>query len=97
MQDNETLNDRIRVFEVKDQGSYFARIMNPRLYSEVTKDVICRKAYPLVIDKYRIDSKANYQYKMLNTYIDETSTVSISANVQSNCVIGMKSKIDQNT
>lgn len=51
MQDNETLNDRVRVFEVKDQGSYAARILNPRLYGIVTKDVISRKAYPLVIDK----------------------------------------------
>jgi hypothetical protein len=70
MQDNETLNDRIRVFEVKDQGSYVARILNPRLYSEITKDVLSRKAYPLVIDKYNIDSKSNYQNKMLNTYIE---------------------------
>ena len=45
---------------MEEQGSYMARICNPRLYKVVTQDVIQRKVFPLVIDKKAIDPQANY-------------------------------------
>lgn len=35
MQESEILEDRVRAFEVNQQGAYFARIVNPRVYGLV--------------------------------------------------------------
>lgn len=72
------------------------RILNPRSYYQVCQDVLKRRAYPLVIDKKSVDQKANYLYKMLNTYIEKTSTISISSTVSNDCVIGAQTEIDAN-
>ena len=51
MQESEVLEDRTRAFEVMEQNAYYGRIFNPRTYAVVSNDVICRRAYPLVLDK----------------------------------------------
>jgi len=71
MQESEVLEDRTRAFEVMDQNAYFGRIFNPRTYAVVSNDVICRRVYPLVIDKMAIDPLSNYLMKMPNIYIEK--------------------------
>ena len=77
LNESEIIVDRVRIYQVNQQGAYCARIYNPRLYGVVSQDIISRKAYPFVIDKQSVDQKANYHYKMMSTYIDKTATVSI--------------------
>ena len=50
-----------------------ARLFNPRMYGIVTQDILARKLYPIVLDKKSVDARANYQNKMLNTYIDRST------------------------
>lgn len=75
--ESEVMEDRIRVYEVKQQGAYFARISNPRLYGVVSKDVILRHAYPMVINKKSIDQVHSYNLSKQNTYIDNSAQVSV--------------------
>ena len=86
----------MRAFEIEQQGSYVARIFNPRSYFQVTQDIIKRRAYPLVIDKKSVDQNSRYQFKMVNTYIEKTSSVSISSTVSNDSVVGSKTEIDSN-
>ena len=58
--------------------------------------MIKRRVYPLVIDKKSVDPKSNYLYKMLNTYIEKSSSISISSVVSNDCVIGAGTEIDAN-
>lgn len=78
MQESEVLEDRVRAFEVMDQIAYFGRIFNPRTYSVVSNDIICRRAYPLVLDKTAIDPQSNYIMKMPNVYIEKTAHLHVS-------------------
>lgn len=55
LQENETIEDRVRAFEVNQHGVYMARVVDPRLFGIITKDVIQRQVYPLVIDIAAID------------------------------------------
>jgi hypothetical protein len=50
--------------------SYFNRIVDPRTYDQVSRDIIRRSAYPFVVDsKIHIDSgKANYSFNPVNKY-----------------------------
>jgi translation initiation factor eIF-2B subunit epsilon len=95
--ESEVMEDRIRVFQVRDQGAYFARIANPRLYGVVTRDVISRRAYPMVIDKRSMDKEHNYNFSMPNTYIDNSVQISVQSTVGENSVIGKDTSIDQNS
>lgn len=88
MQESEIIEDRIRAFEVSEQSAYFARIFNPRIFGLVNQDIIKRKVYPLVIDKKAMDPNSNYVTKMLNTYIDKSARISMTANISNNVVIG---------
>lgn len=58
--DSDIIEDRIRAFEVVKQGSYMARISDPRMYGIVTKDILSRMVYPIVLDRKAIDLKAEY-------------------------------------
>ena len=95
--ESEIIEDRVRAFEVKQQGAYMARICDPRLYGIVTQDILQRKAFPFTIDKKSIDSKSNYQYKMLSTYIDKSASIAISSHVSNNSVVGLNTVIDANS
>ena len=64
-----------------------ARLIDPRLYGIITQDVLARKAFPLVIDKMAVDSTQNYEYKMFNSYVDNTSTINITSKVGNGCAI----------
>ena len=86
--ESEPVIDRVRYYVVEDQGAYFARLFNPRMYGIVTQDILARKLYPIVLDKKSVDARANYQNKMLNTYIDRSSQIPVSSLVSNNCVIG---------
>lgn len=88
--ESEIIEDRVRMYEVKKQGSYFGRISDPRLYKQISQDILARKVYPIVIDKKAIDLKANYKFKMSNIYIDQSAQISMSARVYNNSVIGQK-------
>ena len=35
MQESEIIEDRVRAYEIQEQGAYCARIINPRLYGVV--------------------------------------------------------------
>jgi translation initiation factor eIF-2B subunit epsilon len=48
----------------------------------------------LVIDKKAVDRSSDYLYKMLNTYIEKTSSVSITSTVSNDCVIGAKTEVN---
>ena len=96
MYESEIIEDRVRAFEVQQQGAYMGRIHDPRLYGIVSKDVLQRKAYPLVIDKKAIDSNSNYEYQMISRYIEESAQIAISSHVSNVSVIGSNSIIDHN-
>lgn len=97
MQESPIIEDRIRAFEVNEQSAYFARVYNPRIYGIVNQDVIKRKVYPLVIDKKATDPNSNYVIKMLNTYIDKSARISMTANISNNVAIGSQTIIENNT
>ena len=78
MQESEVLEDRTRAFEVMDQDAYFGRVFNPRTYSVVSNDVICRRVFPLVLEKRAIDTKSNYLMKMPNIYIEKEANVHVT-------------------
>ena len=40
MYESEIIEDRVRAFEVEQQGAYMARIIDPRLYGIVSKDIL---------------------------------------------------------
>jgi UDP-3-O-[3-hydroxymyristoyl] glucosamine N-acyltransferase len=56
-----------------------------------------RKAYPFVIDKKATDPNSNYTVKMLNTYIDKSAKVSVTANISNYVAIGSQTIIEANT
>ena len=95
--ESEIIEDRIRAFEVCKQGSYAARISDPRIYGIVTKDILSRKVYPFVLDKATIDHNADYNYKMTSIYIDKRAHVNVQAQIFNNSAIGEKSTIDSHT
>mmetsp|Transcript_18291 Transcript_18291/g.28109 ORF Transcript_18291/g.28109 Transcript_18291/m.28109 type:complete len:177 (+) Transcript_18291:733-1263(+) len=91
--ESEILSDRVRFFEVEDLSTYYARVANPRLLGVVSRDIVQRHVYPLVVDMRTIDSKANYQYMMPDKYIEKTSSVQISSQIDSNSVVGYQTSI----
>lgn len=95
--ESEIVEDRVRVFEVEQQGAYIARIHNPRMYGQVTQDILRRKAYPFVINKKSVAPGANYQYKMLNSYSDATCSIAISSHLSNGSVVGAEATIDHNS
>ncbi len=40
MQNTEIIEDRVRAFEVQQQGAYAARIANPRMYGAISRDIL---------------------------------------------------------
>lgn len=96
-QENEVIEDRVRAFIVMSQDAYFGRIFNPRTYAVVSNDIICRRAYPLVIDKKAVDPLADYQIKMPNIYIDRRAQTHVSSAILNNVIIGAQTEIGANS
>lgn len=94
--ESEIIEDRVRAFEVCQQGVYMARLVDPRMYGIITQDVLARKAFPLVIDKASIDPKANYDYKLFNSYIDQSAVIAINSKTSHGCAIARDISIDSN-
>lgn len=92
--ESEIIEDRVRAYEVKQQGAYMARIGDLRLYGQVTHDILSRKVYPFAIDTAAIDSNQDYEFNFPNTYIDKTASYSISCRIYSQCAIGRDACID---
>ena len=59
IQSSEIIEDRIMAFEV---SGYFARILDPRTYGEVTQDILSRYLHPMVVDSRILCPKANYHF-----------------------------------
>jgi UDP-3-O-[3-hydroxymyristoyl] glucosamine N-acyltransferase len=97
MQESEIIEDRVRVFEVKQPSVYFAKVSNPRIYGQVTKDVLQRKVFPLVIDKRALDPVANYRLNQAMAYIEKSALLDVTAQVTKNTVIGAKTDIGPRT
>lgn len=97
MQESEVLEDRTRAFEVMDQNAYFGRIFNPRTYAVVSNDVICRRVYPLVLDRSAIDPKSSYLIKMPNIYIEKRAHLHVTTQILNNVSIGQSTEIDANS
>lgn len=51
----------------------------------------------MVIDKYSIDKNQRYNFLLPNTYIDQTSSISVLSHIDSNCVIGRHTSINDNS
>lgn len=49
-----------------------------------------------MIDKKAMDPNSNYVIKMLNTYIDKSARISMTANISNNVVIGSQTVIEGN-
>ena len=75
--DSDIIEDRIRAFEVVKQGSYMARISDPRMYGIVQRDILQRKVWPIVVDRKAVDLRADYKFKMNSTYIDKKTQIHI--------------------
>lgn len=92
--ESEIIEDRVRAFTVSQQGVYMARMVDPRMYGIITQDVLARKAFPLVIDQASIDSRANYDYKLFNCYIDQSAIIAINSTTSHSCAIAREITID---
>lgn len=43
-------------------NGYFARILDPRTYSEVTQDILSRYLHPMVVDSKLLFPTSNYHF-----------------------------------
>ncbi len=66
---SEVIDDRILAYEVKG-NSYYAMVADPRIYGEVSSDVIKRQVYPLVLDSKILCPDNNYKFASINKYFD---------------------------
>ncbi|PRT57051.1 Translation initiation factor eIF-2B subunit epsilon [Wickerhamiella sorbophila] len=71
---------------------YAARVESFRTYDAVSRDVIGRYAYPLVVD-----SRGTYVYRKGHIYVQNNVVLSQSSHIGRNTVIGRNTKVGSNT
>jgi len=89
---NEIIDHVVLGFEVQGPD-YWGRVVDPRTYGEISKDIITRRAHPLVIDQM----SEGMQCHSLNKYIDQGAVIDIQGEVGNDCVVAKGTKIGRNS
>lgn len=84
IQSKEIIDDRIMAYEI-DGGAYYARMLDPRTYGEITQDILSRHLHPLVVDSKLLCPRNNYQFQSINKYFDSDIQVALNTIVSNNC------------
>jgi len=90
------VDSKVYYYEHMDpKTSYCAIIHNPLLYDYVSRDVIKRYAYPLVVDSNLMcpGDNLSYKYSKNNIYIDKNTKLSMTCIITANSVIGSDTEV----
>ncbi len=83
-------------YEYNDpKGAYCAVVQNPLIYDYVSRDLIKRYAYPLVIDSNLMSPGYTLTYKYIrgNIYIEDNTHLAMTCVITPNTVIGQHSEV----
>eukprot|EP00123_Amoebidium_parasiticum_P018232 comp24137_c0_seq1/m.43888 comp24137_c0_seq1/g.43888 ORF comp24137_c0_seq1/g.43888 comp24137_c0_seq1/m.43888 type:complete len:666 (-) comp24137_c0_seq1:679-2676(-) len=78
------------------QNDYASRVINPKMYDAISKEVIQRWTFPLVPDCNLLGA-TNYTYQRRNIYVDDDVTLTRTCEVQENTIIGTGTVIGART
>eukprot|EP00347_Sterkiella_histriomuscorum_P009530 403340855 len=94
IQSSEIIEDRIIAYEM---NGYFARILDPRTYAEVTQDILSRFLHPFVIDSKLLFPNSNYHFQSFNKYLEGDVQIGLGSTISNNCQVAKGSKIGNHT
>lgn len=92
---NELSDDQIMAY-ILPKNAYFGRVMNPRTYQVISRDIVLRKASPFTVD-YPVFTGNDYKVMPFNKYVGVNCKRHASSAVEDVNVIGKEVLIGQNT
>ena len=76
------------------QKDYAARVFCPRTYDAVSRDVVRRWAYPLVLDNNFLDDhETSFKCRRGNRYLEDGVTLARTCSVAPGCVLGSGTEV----
>ena len=95
---NQDLGYKIFGYELSNPTDYAAQVRCWRTYAAVSRDIIRRWLYPLVLEyNWAFSNEANYVYSQAFVYKDRSVSIDRSASIGSDCVIGADTEIGGGT